>query len=410
MKALRRRILVPGVLALATWASAAPPDLCGRLSDEHGIRVLELWGSPAEAGFAHGYLLAEDLMGMFDATLLDPAVGVPPQAYEAIIRPAVARTFRWEPGFEAELEGLLRGLVARLGAERVRSARLDRPLTVDDLKVANTLADWRGVACSSFSAWGPLTADGQTLTARNLDYPSTPAMRRAQLVVIRRGDGTARAWIGVCWPGLIGVYTGMNDAGVTIAMHDAEGLPTRQILNLTPRSLALRLALEAAGPRSWPDDVARIFRQHHVIVGNNIHVSAPCTTAAGDKPPPAGIFEYDGNPQEDGVTLRLPETAGGPALETVLICTNHMRKRQPPRECGRYATLARALGRLDESQRLDVSDALKIIHEVARDNTLHSVVFMPARRAMLVHIPAVAKEPVLFELDGWLRRSTEHAP
>ena len=36
--------------------TASPPNLHGRLGQYEGLPVLVLWGTPAEAGYAHGYL------------------------------------------------------------------------------------------------------------------------------------------------------------------------------------------------------------------------------------------------------------------------------------------------------------------------------------------------------------------
>lgn len=391
-------------LLLAPPASAptSAPALSGRLGTYAGMPVLELWGTPEEAGYAQGWLLAEPMLRLFDAILLDPATGTTPEAYESVLRPLAARTFAWEPACQQELDGILRGLRDRLGPGRARSARLGRTLDLDDLKVANTLADWHGVLCSSFSAWGKLTTDGETLTARNLDYPGAPALRRAQIVVIRRACGESHAWIGLSWPGIIGAYTGMNDAGVTISLHDASGLPPADVIGLTPRALALRAALEAAGPVHCVDDVRGVFARRRVLVGNNVHVSVPATgREAAD--PPAVVFEYDGNPREQGVTVRRPGSDDVPA--EALCCTNHMRSRRPAEGCDRYARLSQRLNRAEAAgEHFDPPAALAAIRLVADDTTVHSVVFVPGRRELWVQTDPAQAAPVRFELTAWLAK------
>jgi hypothetical protein len=388
-------------LVATAWAAGptSQPKTTGRLSTFEGLTVLEVWGSPEEAGFAHGCLLAEAIVRLFDEAVVDAAVGVPPDAYEAVVLPSVRQKFAWSAEAERELAGMLKGVRTRLGPDRVRSEKLARELTVDDLKVANALADWRGVLCSSFTAWGALTRDGAILTGRNLDYRATESMKKNQVVIIRRADGARPAWIGVAWPSLIGAYSAMNAEGVTIAMHDAGGLPTEAFEGLTPRALVLREALEAAHPRTFLDDVRRVLERRHVLAGNNIHVSGP-----GAEQTPAGVFEYDGNARDHGVTLRLPRD-NQPALADALCCTNHMRVRKEPTECGRYATLATRLGEMSTAkQTLDAPAALELIRSVATKTTLHSIVFLPQRHALLVQIAAIQDKPVEFRLDEWLQR------
>jgi hypothetical protein len=289
----------------------------------------------------------------------------------------------------------------RLGTDRLRSAVLDRPLTLEDLMAANALADWFGMACSTFSAWGSLTDDGQTITARNLDFPSTTIMERSQIVLIYRGDGKTEPWIGITWPGMIGVYTAMSRAGVTITMHDARGLKPSETIGFTPRSLILREALEKASAHNFADDVRAVLESRRVMVGNNIHVSAPLGT---DGRPPAVVFEYDANSQGSGVTVR-DSAANAPALSEALWCTNHQRLRTPPQQCWRYEQIQKQLGQLAAAgEKLDVAAAQELIRGVKTDITLHTVCFVPNTKTIHVQIPAISDKTVEFDLDQWLRR------
>jgi hypothetical protein len=377
------------VLAGPAWAGSE--ELCGRVEQRAGVTVLELWGTPAQAGYAHGYLLAEQFVALFDQAMLDERFGVPPEAYDALLLPIVRARFNWPEPCVVELEAMVRGVRDRVGADGIVSKKLGRPLTIDDLKAANTLADWRGVLCSSFAAWGRLTPGGGTITGRNLDYGSTPELRAGQLVVIRHAAGGRHGWMGVTWPGLIGVYTGMNDAGVTIAMHDADGRSLEQPYELTPRSLALRQVLEEAAGPDAVREAERVLEQHRVMIGNNIMVSAPHGVAN----PPAGVLEYDGNPHDGGATLRAP-TSDEPDR---LVCTNHMRARAEARPCDRYEKLVRGLAHdTDHKVPVDVAEAWRLMRSVANRTTLHTVIFEPASRTMHVHLPTLGERLVPFRM------------
>ncbi len=391
--------------ALVGSASGGQPSqpLTGRLSTESGLPVLEIWGTPQQAAYSQGYLCAETIVTLFDDYILDPRITPNVGVYEGSLRVGVRRQFAWPSVVEEELAAMLRGAVDRLGAERVRSQKLDRALDVDDLMIANCLADWFGLMCSSFSVWGRLSPDGETLTGRNLDFPFTASMQRAQIVLIRRADAGKPACIGVTWPGLIGVYTAMSAAGVTLSMHDANGLPARDVLGFTPRSLTMRAALQTARPASFVADIRKVLENQRVLVGNNILVSVPA--AAAD--PPAAIFEYDGAARDGGVTIRLPQCSGDLAADR-LYCTNHLRQRQEPRACDRYEALDRELSqRSARGAPIDVAQAFELLDTVRQSTTLHSVVVRPAARRIHIRIPALAPAAVTFELDSWLQRPTE---
>lgn len=376
----------------------APAALCGRLSDFHGLRVLELWGSPREAGEAHGYLLAPDIVALFDGYILDEAIVPDVELYEHVILPAVERHFTWSEEQRAELHALHRGMLRRLGEQACRSQKLGRLLTVSDLMVANTLADWFGVLCSTISLWGVHTEDGRVLTARNLDFPPTATMRQQQFVMVRRVTG-GRSWVGVTWPGLIGVYTGLNDAGVTILMHDSNGLPPTGGERYTPRSLTLREALETAESASYLTQVEQVLCSRRVLVGNNIHVSGALRPGGG---PPAAVFEYDGAAEGRGVTRREPD-AGSAEQGSALWCTNHMVARRAPLDSPRYARLARAVSGPAAARALSVAGMFTLIDQVRVDSTVHQVVCDPAHRTMHVRLSADAA-PVAVELGHWLAK------
>lgn len=390
----------------ASVEPSPPTEVSGRLTKLAGADVLELWGSPPQAAYAQGFLTAPRIVALFDEYILDPRIVRDPAVYEVMLRPVVRRQFAWSAAQLAEFEALLRGMRDRLGQE-CRSTRLERSIELEDLMVANTIADWYGMFCSSVSVWGRYTADGQTLTARNLDYPGTASMERNQLIVVRQAHGDARGWVGVGWPGALGVYTAMNDQGVTMLMHDAAGLAASYPDGFTPRSFVLREALEAARAESYVGDVARVFARHRVLVGNNVHVSAPRRDAL----PPAVIFEYDGNREGDGFVCRKPGDDHVAPCADALWCTNHMRLRKPAVESRRFTALAQALARLaDESRTLDPRGAFELIDLARQDTTVHTVVLEPARRRMHVRLPLIAPEPIDIRLEDWLgRRSTPPA-
>ena len=108
------------------------PALKGSLSVEKGVRVLRLHGTPHEMGYAHGFLLAAEIVEGFESyVVFSPVVGGP-KNYEARIVPKVRREMVFLPEHEAELAGMLEGITAALGDKRARARarsadRADRP-------------------------------------------------------------------------------------------------------------------------------------------------------------------------------------------------------------------------------------------------------------------------------------------
>ncbi len=416
---IRRKVLAVlalGVLAGPALLLAQPGQVSGSLETVNGVRVLKLWGSPEERGYAHGYLVGEDFMAGFGVAGLHERIAGTPQNYEQRVHGEFMRRLKFSPDYRAELEGMLRGITAAVGMEGIRLERLGRNLDVRDLMAINSLADWAPFVCSSFSAWGEATEGGEMITARNLDYAPLPAVVDNNLVIAFIDPGSGRVpWVSVTWPGLIGAYSAMNAEGVTISMHDSTPLRPVSSGACVPRSLALREAIETAHAATAVADVKRVLLKSLAMMGNNIHVSSPF---AGQKDP-AAVFEYDGSLKTDrGVTQRVSTAR---PTSCWITCTNHYCRRNRPPPPGdhpgdsvnRYRTVSSALKDIVKAHaKVDLYKAREIINEVATEGgalTLHSVFYFPNRKEMYVSfargsVAAPRHEPVQVRLSDVLSR------
>jgi hypothetical protein len=396
--------VLPAPSSAAAPVSSAEP-LTGSLQDIHGVRVLRVWGSAFESGYAHGFLLADDIMGMLAAALLDPQLLADPQEYEQKVLPQVCTMMRFDARRTEELDGMVAGIRAARGSKGIRLERLNRDLKRADLEAANTLADWYRLGCSSFSAWGVRTG-GQMVMGRNLDFMSLPGMRSQHLVIVYLEPGPGhKKWVSVTWPSLIGTSTAMNEDGVTIAMHDARGRRPVHKGKYCPRSFALRAVIEQAGAPSAVADARRVLLANPTLVGNNIHVCGPYS----GQDVPAAVFEYDGDVAlGGGLTQRVARDEREHALEDVLLCTNHYRKRGAAQPCNRFATMVDILGG-PRADRLGVAEARQVMRAVSVPGTMHTVIFLPNRKELYVSFADESKnatqfEPVKFTLAALFKR------
>ena len=103
-----------------------------------------------------------------------------------------------------------------------------------------------GYACSSLMVEPAKSRTGGVLFGRNLDFYTLGVLDRYGLVTVYRPQGK-HAFATVGFPGLIGCLSGMNDAGLAMAVHEvhftADGAP---MLNpkAMPYTLCLRRILE----------------------------------------------------------------------------------------------------------------------------------------------------------------------
>lgn len=386
-------VLVPGSLAHGDAGLDARTH--GEIREVGSLRVLRIWGTAKERGYAHGYFLGDEIVRLLNGYLEEITPGEEgAKLYEQKAR-AMLRTMAVAPRFKEELEGMLSGIRAKLPDGGYLS-RLGRAIEYDDLVTINCIPEISRVACSSFAAWGPLTKDGDTISGRNLDWHSLRALEGGQILLVQIPDASEAqiAWVSVTWPGFIGCLTGMNAEGVSVCMHDVHSDEPSMPIGFTPRGLSLRQVIESAHAETAAKDGRHILSKCLSRVGNNVVLSAPYLAGRSR---PSIVFEYDGRMfDSSGVTVRAAKVAGEKKGDRAFqIATNHYRKRAEPEPCDRYARINEQLNQMSKaSKRLNVDGAWRLLASVAQEAapgkrgllTYHSVVFEPNARRMHVAI------------------------
>lgn len=373
-------------MLVGLWAaSGAVAEEHGRIREQEGLRILELWGTDAERGAAQGRLLGAEIVKVLDL-LITHGIEGNRVAYEQVLMPFTRRT-QMHARQLAELHGIVAGMKERFG-ELPTVPALGRAIAFEDLYALNCIPDLAPVACSTFTAWGRMTAGGQTLTGRNLDWLAVPGLADEQIVVARAADKESlrAGWVSVTVPGFIGCLTGMSHHGVTVALHDVLAGKPAVDTGLIPRAMAARDAIEAALPYSEPRDIEGILRARPSAVGNLVVVSFPVRPRSTGTP--GVVFEYDGHsPFADRVTLGVIKG------HDFVAGTNHYRvKATETPSCARFDYLYAELSGLESSgEKLTVEKTWSLLEAVAQPRegsprllTYHSVVFEPG--AMTMHV------------------------
>lgn len=207
----------------------------------------------------------------------------------------------------------------------------------DLLVFANTLPDLRKLGgCSTLYVDAEKSATGGPLFGRNLDWPPFGSVHEYTLVVVYRPT-EKRAFASITYPGMVGCFTGINDAGLALAdltVTSAKDGSAKFDPAGTPYTLALRRVLEEC---TTVEEAERLLRTLKRTTMQNV--------AIGDKRQGA-VFEIT----PKSLVVR-------PSVEGVCPCTNHFRTKElaTSTECARYATLDKSR----ESKRLGVADVAK---------------------------------------------------
>jgi hypothetical protein len=232
----------------------------------------------------------------------------------------------------------------------------------DRLAVANTLLELRRMACSSIIVEPSRSATGGPLFGRNFDFPTVGVLHKYSILLVYRPDGQ-HAFASVGFPGLVGVFSGINDAGLAVATLDVEASAdgSRKFNPQgTPLAFVFRRILEEC---TTVAEAEALLKSETATTWMNLAVCDPQGGA---------VFEIT----PDNVARRDDD-------DGLVRCTNHFRAAglSVGEKCARYE----ALGKLADESPLDVSAIQDRLHAANQERlTFQTMVFEP--REQILHL------------------------
>jgi isopenicillin-N N-acyltransferase like protein len=267
-----------------------------------------------------------------------------------------------------------------------------------DLAVlGNTMFDLKKVvACSALLVDPDRSATGGSLLGRNLDYPALGYAQEYTLVTVYRPAAARHFFATVGFPGLIGCLSGMNDAGLAVAVLEVlQGPVTEKRFDPsgTPYALCYRRLLEECSTIDEARDL--LTRMKRTGLSNLV---------VADRD---GVAVFEITPER--VVVRRPER--GTCACTNHFCSDELKSRVT---FNLFATCDRfmALTKVGELQRpLGPSDLQVGLHEAClKTLTLQTMVFesQPLRLHLASgSIPASAGAMKVVELAPLLRQPSQ---
>jgi hypothetical protein len=326
----------------------------GELKHVNGIPVLIVEGTPEDMGKQAGALVGKPLQKLVEF----PRDLVKKEGMGALWPVLIATAKGMEPQFPPDHVKELDALA--------KEAKVDRDL----LLFGNTFPDIsKAVGCSSLIIGKERSATGEPLFGRNLDYPTMGYLHEYSLVTVYRPKGK-HAFASIGFPGMIGCLSGMNDAGLALAVHEVHktkdgstGLDPKGV----PYTLAFRRILEDC---TTVEEAAKLLRGLKRTTMLNLAV---CDKNGG------AVFEIT----TKDVVVRKPEG-------DICTCTNHF----VSKELGAGVTCDR-LPKLDAvregTKKIGLAEVAKKLDAVNQGaGTLQTMVFEPA--ALKLHL-AIGKCP-----------------
>jgi len=326
----------------------------GELKHIKGVPVLVLQGTPEEMGEQAGALTAKPL-----AKLLDfPKDLLRQRKVEALLPLLIATAKAMEPQFPPDHLKELDALV--------KEARVDRDLGL----FGNTFPDIsKAAGCSSLIVGKERSATGGPLFGRNLDYPTLGYFQHYSLVTVYRPKAK-HAFASIGFAGMIGCVSGMNDAGLALAVHEVRKTKdgsTGLDLKGTPYTLAFRRVLEECTTVAEAEKLLRGMKRTTLL---NLAV---CDKDGG------AVFELT----PKSLVVRTPEA-------DICTCTNHFCSQElgVGVQCTRLPKLDATR---DATERLGLAEVARKLDAVNQGSgTLQTMIFEPA--VLKLHL-AIGKCP-----------------
>jgi len=381
----------------------------GALRWQRGYPIVQLHGTAAERGQAHGELLAAQIVDFFRCYVLEDRLGGGP-AYQEFAR-FLTTAFAWPEPLLREIDGILLGMQA--AKVDLHVPELDRAFGRTELLAINAYIESRAMrsSCTQFACWGERTrgtdVGGGMIAGRNMDGEID--LRRVTvshfvLFAVTPTEPGCKRYVSMMWPGFVGTLSGFNEAGVH-CMENAGGTgPGPVVLALQPISWVMREALATFGADSKPADFERLLADHANARGGAcgpgciVLFALPATASQ-----PAWVLEGD----RFGHATRLPE-AVAPFLAGAMLASNHhlqygvSRERPGPAfgrepafssrwryEAGRH----KLEGWARTGRRIGTAEMRELLQTTAHGTTEHSVITRPDAREFDVAVASMAAEP-----------------
>ena len=380
----------------------------GDLQEFNDRKVLTVWGTHEERGFAQGFILAESLQDIMKNYIISYVYSNNSTMYQ------YARNY-FEAHFEVDTDYVTEATAIISGMESygidLYSNVLGRNLDSTDILMASSITDLSAISmlnedlnlgCSSISSWAEATEEDQQLQGhlvitRNMDWTPHAKLLENHLLLVHLPSETDEVpWASFSFPGFMGALSGINESGLAAFKNVGNYNSHPNPENVHPVLLTIRKAIESDDYNNdgfvTPDDLENALQDHNRLAGSIIH------TVFADY---GVIFECN---NANGVVRRtIAENQVEPVINgNNLVATNHFRLLYQPVNCYRYEDFADSLNISDEMTMERSWDVASGAGGVAHN--LHTIQYIPSMQKCFWSVattdnPAYQNEPVEYDLN-----------
>lgn len=318
-------------------------------ADTNNIKVVKVWGTHYERGFAYGSLLGTEITDIFE-NYVKPTFG----SYYS-----TARNFILQQNhllIDTTYVNEAKAIIAGMDSAGKNSSNLD----YIDILTGNSILDIYkllvgksyDMGCSSLMSWGDATAGsnlaGKSAISRHLDWMPDSSINNNQVICIHLpAESDEQPWASVGFASMIGALSGFN-ADMGVFQHNMSDFSGSTALGkqYEPVWFSLRKAIEKRDYNADGDqnvqDLKTVMQEQAEGYADGFIISALSAAAGNADSLVAMVAEV--TPQAPFLTFRhndYPDSIPGDNLYTA---NSQIARNNSMNFCNRYNAVANAIG------------------------------------------------------------------
>jgi uncharacterized protein (DUF2141 family) len=377
----------------------------GALVWKKGLPVLQLRGTAEERGFAHGYLVAKQILDFFEFYIVEDNWGSA-KNYQDTFVPFLENRFKYPEEFLRECDAVVKGM--RASGVDMRIDVLGRDFNRTDLLAINAYIEKRAAfaepdprpsSCTQVAFWGARTKGGGLIAARNMDGECDirkVTVSHFLVFAVDPDEPGRRRWVSTMWPGFVGTISGVNEEGLYGMENAGAAGPGPVPEGLVPCSWTMRAVLENQGREASPASVLAMMKPSACSTGGITAAGSIILWAVPYTGQAAPAFVYEGG--RTGSAIRTPGEVWPKDPAMIMASNHHLKYGFDPGRPGyslgrpvsfsslwRYETAAQTLEAWSRrGSLLGVDEAVRLLQQVAHGTTEYAVIFEANERRIRI--------------------------
>jgi len=411
-----KKIILVSILLIIIFIEVNAQTVNGDTLSVNGKKILKIWGSHYERGYATGYLFGDKIKEISEDYFITVFLGGNSYLYENM-RTYFLDNFQIEEKYVSETSGMINGMIE--ADVILYSEILSRDIDANDILLFNAVVDLATLGdfdpdykfgCSSLSSWGENTISdpelsGELVITRNMDWTPHPTLLENHLLVVHfPSESDEVNWLSFTFPGFIGGLSAINEDGLCAFMNMGNHNEHPNAYTFHPILLSIRNGIETydydGNYEIDSEDILAAIQENYQLSSSIIHSANNESGMIIECNNQNGIIARD-----DNNNTVIPSGH--------LAATNHFRTLYPPAGCYRYENIADSL---TANSDIDLLRSWNLLAGAAGvSHNIHTIQYAPSLNLIKWStaeqgIPAYLQEPTTLNTEDLFTYNTSVNP